>query len=97
MAAGGGIASTVKQTRAAAPAELLAQTRAGRSACSAHGTTTAEAKSGYGLRDRNRGRRKAPLSLQSDVEGPLAITRFPGAHAIAPEFKDDPAGYTALV
>ncbi len=49
MNAGGGIASTVNATRAAAPEELLAQTRRRAQGMFRHGTTTAEAKSGYGL------------------------------------------------
>ena len=63
----------------------------------AHGTTTAEAKTGYGLQTATELRLlKALLAL--DDEGPLdlAIT-FLGAHAIAPEFKDDPQGYTDLI
>jgi imidazolonepropionase len=60
----------------------------------ATGTTTVEAKTGYGLQTATELRMlKALLTL--DREGPLefAIT-FLGAHAIAPEFKDDPQGYT---
>lgn len=60
----------------------------------ATGTTTVEAKTGYGLQTATELRMlKALLAL--DDEGPLelAIT-FLGAHAIAPEYKDDPQGYT---
>jgi imidazolonepropionase len=97
MAAGGGIASTVKQTRAAAPAELLAQTRSRAVSMFHHGTTTAEAKSGYGLETQAEITQLTVL-LQLDAEGPLEISpTFLGAHAIAPEYKDDPEGYTVLV
>ena len=48
-AAGGGILSTVRATRAASEAELAAQTRARLAEMLAAGTTTCEAKSGYGL------------------------------------------------
>ncbi|HEY2982092.1 MAG TPA: imidazolonepropionase [Anaerolineales bacterium] len=94
LAAGGGILSTVKQTRAASLEALTAQTRARLRRMFAHGTTTAEAKTGYGLQTATELRLlKALLAL--DEEGPLdlAIT-FLGAHAIAPEFKGDPQGYT---
>jgi len=94
LAAGGGILSTVKQTRAASLETLIAQTRARLMRMFAHGTTTAEAKTGYGLQAATELRLlKALLTL--DDEGPLelAIT-FLGAHAIAPEFKDNPQGYT---
>ncbi len=97
LAAGGGILSTVKQTRVASLETLIAETRARLQRMFAHGTTTAEAKTGYGLQTATELRLlKALLAL--DDEGPLelAIT-FLGAHAIAPEFKDDPQGYTDLV
>src|SRR5690606_338849 len=49
MAAGGGIASTVKATREAPPDELYNQTKTRANGLFRNGTTTAEAKSGYGL------------------------------------------------
>ncbi|MFZ5877877.1 MAG: imidazolonepropionase [Chloroflexota bacterium] len=97
LAAGGGIISTVRATRTASIETLIAQTRPRLLRMFAHGTTTAEAKTGYGLQTATELRLlKALLAL--DDEGPLdlAIT-FLGAHAIAPEFKDDPQGYTDLV
>ena len=93
LAAGGGILSTVKATRTASIESLIAQTRPRLLRMFAHGTTTAEAKTGYGLNAATELRLlKALLAL--DNEGPLdlAIT-FLGAHAIAPEFKDNPQGY----
>ena len=49
MAAGGGIMSTVRATRAASEDQLVAESAARLRQMLAHGTTTAEAKSGYGL------------------------------------------------
>ena len=49
MAAGGGITRTVADTRAASLADLVAETRARLDRMLAYGTTTAEAKTGYGL------------------------------------------------
>jgi imidazolonepropionase len=48
-ASGGGIASTVRATRAASEDELTANVLARAAAMARYGTTTAEAKSGYGL------------------------------------------------
>lgn len=48
-ASGGGIASSVRSTRAASEPELTANVTARAATMAAHGTTTAEAKSGYGL------------------------------------------------
>jgi imidazolonepropionase len=97
LAEGGGILSTVRQTRTASIESLMAQTRPRLLRMFAHGTTTAEAKTGYGLQTATELRLlKALLAL--DDEGPLelAIT-FLGAHAIAPEYRGDPQGYTDLV
>ncbi|MBT3337276.1 MAG: imidazolonepropionase [Anaerolineae bacterium] len=94
LKAGGGIISTVRETRKASLESLLAQARPRLMRMFATGTTTAEAKTGYGLQTATELRMlKALLAL--DDEGPLelAIT-FLGAHAIAPEYKDDPQGYT---
>ena len=49
LAAGGGIKRTVRETRAAADAELVATAARRLATALAHGTTTLEAKSGYGL------------------------------------------------
>ncbi len=49
-ASGGGIASTVRATRAASEKELVQNVLARTATMARYGTTTAEAKSGYGLR-----------------------------------------------
>ncbi len=97
LAAGGGIISTVKQTRAASMETLITQTRSRLLRMFAHGTTTAEAKTGYGLQTATELRLLQAL-LALDDESPLdLVITFLGAHAIAPEFKDNPQGYTDLV
>jgi imidazolonepropionase len=93
LAAGGGILSTVKATRTASMETLIAQTRPRLLRMFAHGTTTAEAKTGYGLQTSTELRLlKALLALDDESPLDLAIT-FLGAHAIAPEYKDNPQGY----
>ncbi len=97
LAAGGGILSTVKATRTASMETLIAQTRPRLLRMFAHGTTTAEAKTGYGLQTATELRLLKAL-LMLDDEGPLDLTiTFLGAHAIAPEFKDNPQAYTEEV
>lgn len=97
LAAGGGILSTVKATRIASIETLIAQTRPRLLRMFAHGTTTAEAKTGYGLQTSTELRLlKALLALDDESPLELAIT-FLGAHAIPPEFKDNPQGYTDKV
>ncbi len=97
LAAGGGILSTVRHTRQASLQTLLDETRPRLLDMLAHGTTTAEAKTGYGLQTGTELRMLQALLLL-DAEGPLEIApTFLGAHAIPPEYKDDPDGYTSLV
>jgi imidazolonepropionase len=97
LAAGGGIISTVRATRTASIETLIAQTRPRLLRMFRNGTTTAEAKTGYGLQTATELRLlKALLAL--DDENPIdLVMTFLGAHAIAPEFKDNPQGYTDLV
>jgi imidazolonepropionase len=97
LAEGGGIISTVRQTRTASIEALIAQTRPRLLRMFRNGTTTAEAKTGYGLQTATELRLlKALLALDDEMPLDLAIT-FLGAHAIAPEFKGDSQGYTDLV
>ncbi len=97
LAEGGGILSTVRQTRTASIETLIAQTRPRLLRMFRHGTTTAEAKTGYGLQTATELRLlKALLALDDESPLDLVIT-FLGAHAIPPEYKDNPQGYAGLV
>lgn len=97
LAAGGGILSTVRQTRAASIEELMKQTRPRLERMFANGTTSVEAKTGYGLEVESELRMLEAL-LELDQELPIDISiTFLGAHAIAPEYKDDPHGYTDVI
>jgi imidazolonepropionase len=88
MAAGGGINATVQATRAASFTELLSQTRLRAESMLRHGTTTAEAKTGYGLELRTELAQLETL-LELDKSGPLEIIpTFLPAHAVPPEYKD---------
>jgi len=97
MNAGGGIMSTVRATRAASLDELIDQTRARLDRMLAHGTTTAEAKTGYGLE------LAAELKMldaiaRLDAEHPIdLVPTFLGAHAIPAEYKGREEAYTDLV
>jgi len=85
-AAGGGILSTVKATRAASFQELFDQSRQRAEAMTAHGTTTAEAKSGYGL-DMESELKQLEVLLSLNKTGPLEILpTYMGAHAVPPEY-----------
>ena len=93
LAAGGGILRTVTATRQASKAELLAQTRQRAATLLRYGTTTAEAKTGYGL-DSETELRQLEVLLELDAEGPLEIApTYLGAHAVAPEFRNNPDAF----
>ena len=86
-AAGGGIMSTVRATRAAPPAELESVVRKHARWMRRHGTTTFEAKSGYGL-DRD-----TELASLRAVRAAGGVPTWLGAHAVPPEFEGDASGY----
>ena len=79
-AAGGGILSTVRATRALDQAGLRARVERHRSWMHAQGTTTFEAKSGYGLD------RETELACLRAVRDAGGIPTWLGAHAVPPEF-----------
>jgi imidazolonepropionase len=94
MAAGGGIASTVRKTREASIKVIKEQSHPRIARMLAHGTTTAEAKSGYGLNFETEAKLLTAI-VELDQESPLQIVpTFLGAHALPPDYKKvDEAGY----
>ncbi len=97
LAAGGGILSTVQATRKASLERLLNETRRRLWSMFSYGTTTAEIKTGYGLRTAAELRMLQAL-INLNGEGPLELAfTFLGAHAIAPEYRDQPDEYTRLI
>ncbi|EQA99157.1 imidazolonepropionase [Sphingobium wenxiniae] len=95
--AGGGILSTMKATRAAGEAELIASALPRLDALIAEGVTTVEVKSGYGL-DVASEMRMLRAARRLGAERPVRIeTSFLGAHALPPEFAGDADGYIAML
>ena len=82
LAAGGGILSTMRATRAASAEELAAIVVRHRDAMLARGTTTFEGKSGYGL-DRD-----TELAQLDAVRAAGGVPTWLGAHAVPPEHAD---------
>jgi len=92
LAAGGGILSTVRATRAASDGALLAHGRRWLAQMLRTGTTTVEAKSGYGLDAATELRLLAIAGLLA-AEGPVdVVPTFLGAHAVPPEVRAAHAG-----
>lgn len=97
LAEGGGILSTVRATRTSSLEKILDETRTRLWNMLSYGTTTAEVKTGYGLRTATELRMLQAL-LVLNKEGPLEIVpTFLGAHAIAPEYHGQADAYTALI
>jgi len=86
-ARGGGILSTVRATRAAGEEGLRTAVERHRGWMRGHGTTTFEAKSGYGL---DRETELASLRAIRDAGG---APTWLGAHAVPPEFDGDGDAY----
>ncbi|HEX5227950.1 MAG TPA: imidazolonepropionase [Bryobacteraceae bacterium] len=93
-AAGGGIRSTVRATRAASEDQLLADAQRYISWFHAAGTTTIEAKSGYGLTLDDE---RKLLHVIARLENIRAVPTFLGAHEIPDEYRDRPSAYADLV
>ena len=97
MSAGGGIMNTVRQTRAASLDDLLNQTRPRLARMLAHGTTTVEIKSGYGLNTDDELKQLAAIRhLQAESPATLVAT-FLGAHAVPAEYRGREDAYVDLV
>lgn len=95
--AGGGIVSTVRQTRAATEDELFQQSLPRFLALISEGVTTVEIKSGYGL-DLDNEIKMLKVARRLGLETGVRVrTTFLGAHAIPPEFKDDRQAYVNLL
>src|SRR6187401_1676558 len=91
--AGGGIVSTVNQTRAASDEDLLAQSLRRARALVADGATTIEIKSGYGLDLDSEVKMLRTARRIGDELGISVRTTFLGAHAVPPEFAGRQSDY----
>ncbi len=97
MAAGGGIVRTVTDTRAASPAQLLSETAERARRMLAYGTTTAEAKTGYGLNVPDELKQLEAIAHLQQA-GPLdLVPTFLGAHAVPAEYRGRADAYVDLV
>ena len=96
-AAGGGIRSTVRQTRAASEEQLLAQAKKHVEWLLRCGTTTVEAKSGYGLSVEDEIKMLRVIRRLNEETPVEFVPTFLGAHAIPEEFQSTPDRYVGLV
>lgn len=96
-ASGGGIRASVRKTRAASEAELLTLAEQRAQWFLRCGTTTAEAKSGYGLSLDEELKMLRVIRRLNETTPLEFVATFLGAHAIPEEFARAPEQYVALV
>ena len=91
------MAATVRATRAASLSELVTQSRARLDRMLAHGTTTAEVKTGYGLELATE-LKQLDAIRQLDATHPIdLVPTFLGAHAVPAEYRGSVDEYVDLV
>jgi imidazolonepropionase len=95
--AGGGIRSSVAAVRAADEDELLRQSLPRARSLLRDGATTLEIKSGYGLDFDNERKMLRVARRIGDALGITVRTTYLAAHALPPEFREDPDGYIDAV
>jgi imidazolonepropionase len=96
--AGGGILSTVRKLRQTSSDALKEKALAALRLFAAHGTTTVEAKSGYGLDAANELKTLRLLKILHQEQPLDVVPTFLGAHVVPPEYRRRPHAYVdALV
>ncbi|MBV9502789.1 MAG: imidazolonepropionase [Acidobacteriaceae bacterium] len=94
---GGGIRSTVRKTRAASEQELFDGAQRYSSWFLRTGTTTIEAKSGYGLSVEDELKVLRVIRRLGEVHSPAYVPTFLGAHEIPDEYRGKASEYVNLV
>lgn len=97
LASGGGILSTVRATRAASEAELLANALHHLAGFRRYGITTLEAKSGYGLDAATELRLLRVAQAAGQRQPVRVVPTFLGAHVPGPEYRGRPAEYLRML
>ncbi|PGS54185.1 imidazolonepropionase [Bacillus sp. AFS041924] len=87
MNAGGGIHATARMTREATEEELMEQTMRRLDSFIAHGVTTVESKSGYGMDLETELKQLRVMKKLKDKHPVELVPTFMGAHAVPKEFK----------
>ena len=86
---GGGIFYTVNETRKTSETDLLKQSKARLDDMLVHGTTTCEAKSGYGLETKTEIKILEIQKKLSQIHPIEIVSTFLGAHAVPKEYSNE--------
>ncbi len=95
--AGGGIAATMRHTRAASEDDLVARCTAFLAEMARLGVTTVEAKSGYGLTVDDELKLLRVYRRLAAAQPLGVVPTFLGAHVVPPEYRDDRDDYLRLL
>ena len=96
-AAGGGILASVRAVRAASEGQLTARVEENFRRMLRHGTTTCEAKSGYGLSLKDELKSLRAIRAAAAATGMEALPTFLGAHVVPEEFSGRADAYVDLL
>lgn len=97
LAQGGGILSSVRSTQSATQEELVDKAALALDEMLHFGTTTCEAKSGYGLTMADEFKQLRAVKTLNERHPIDLVASFLGAHAIPTEYKDNREGFVRLV
>jgi imidazolonepropionase len=97
LSSGGGILKTVKETRRASAEKLVDFGFKTLNVMLEHGTTTVEAKSGYGLATKDEVKILEAIKRLDQLHAVDIVPTFLGAHTIPSEFQGSPMNYVNLV
>ncbi len=97
MNAGGGIHATTRMTREASEEELIEQTSKRLDSFLAHGVTTVEGKSGYGLDLETEMKQLRVMKYLQEHHAIDLVPTFMGAHAVPAEYKGKEEEYVNLI
>ena len=96
-AAGGGIRSSIRGVRESSVDQLANRVLNALNEMSAHGSTTVEAKSGYGLDLASELKSLEAIKNAAKQWPGTVIPTFLGAHVVPPEYRDTPDDYVGIV
>lgn len=94
---GGGILNTVRETRRTSEAKLVEKCKKTLDVMLEHGTTTVEAKSGYGLTLKDELKCLKAIQRLNKEHPVTVVSTFLGAHTIPPEYERNADEYVKLI
>jgi imidazolonepropionase len=96
-AAGGGIRASIRGVRESSEDQLATHVLKALDEMAAHGTTTVETKSGYGLSFEDEINSLEALRLAAEQWDGTVVPTFLGAHVVPPEYRNDPERYVDII